>query len=713
MSNIIQINDRNGNPRFYDFGTKNESFLLTAKELKMLGIKNWYFMLEVKYPQLGVQDLDPWSPDLTSEEIGRIHIESKNNIWYWVREVAKVPAKNSPIPFDPYLTRASCAAVWCYDHNIDFRLCQPRQTYKTTWATLILVHGFLYDISNANIPFLHIRDGRAQDNARTFRDYITDGLPKYMNPWLNDKRLPGLKSIRYEAHKIGIKIIASAESPEKAMDLLRGETVAVTYWDEYEYIQHVDSISAGAAPAMHSAREIAESIGGKVCSIYTSTPGNLDTSAGKASQRMIDNTPRFSEKFYDLTDQELDEMFNGMLGDDSKPIKCLYIEFNWKQLRKTEKWLREQYNEAVATGKLDEYKRGVLLQRYRGSSKVLFRQEDVDYILNNQKTPDYEILIMKKYILYVYKHEVMNVDLTSDTPYFDINIPYLVGIDPATGSGGDNSAFVIVNPYTLETVGELKSPYMSTLDCMRVITQLALLLPKCIFCLESSGIGKTIVAYAEESPLVDRFYHDPKMDITKNAITLDVKTAMTLEERSRNRQYIGTAVTPGVRNAMMELLKRYVRDYRHLMLARFLVEDISKLIITKTGRIEAEAGEHDDIVFAWLHCIYVLTYGYDLARFGIDKSKCTYESSYHILDEYEKNVNENVVDNTLPYDGPTLYEDQLLHDLTSNKNESFGLSNGTDVYGYTRKQYAGVEDTPQDGISSSDLAFFREVNSFL
>ena len=78
MSKILKIDNK-----FYDFGTKNESFLITAQELKTLGIKNWYFMLEVKFPQLGVQDIDPFKADITPEDIGRIHIESKANIWFW------------------------------------------------------------------------------------------------------------------------------------------------------------------------------------------------------------------------------------------------------------------------------------------------------------------------------------------------------------------------------------------------------------------------------------------------------------------------------------------------------------------------------------------------------------------------------------------------------------------------------------------------------
>ena len=47
MAKIVQIDGK-----YYNLEPKNRSFLLTAQELKMLGIKKWYFMLEVKYPQI-------------------------------------------------------------------------------------------------------------------------------------------------------------------------------------------------------------------------------------------------------------------------------------------------------------------------------------------------------------------------------------------------------------------------------------------------------------------------------------------------------------------------------------------------------------------------------------------------------------------------------------------------------------------------------------
>ena len=100
MSDIRKIGNR-----YYDFGTKNTSFLLTAQELKTLGIKNWYFMLEVKHPNLGVQDIDAYNKDITKEDVARICIECKQNPWFFFREVAKVPVRGAG-KLPPILSRA-------------------------------------------------------------------------------------------------------------------------------------------------------------------------------------------------------------------------------------------------------------------------------------------------------------------------------------------------------------------------------------------------------------------------------------------------------------------------------------------------------------------------------------------------------------------------------------------------------------------------------
>lgn len=706
MSKIVEIRDPDtGQVGYYDFGTDNESFLLTAQELKTLGIKKWYMCLEVKYPNLGVQDLDPFSDKLTKEQIGALVIESKMNPWFFARVVARVPAKGAPKPFRFYLSRASHAMIWCYIHSIDMMVCQPRQTYKTTTAMILIQHAFIYDQHNINIPFLHIKDKDANRNAGMFRDYVDAG-PKWACPWAKEKRPPGTKSIKYEAHGNAITVHASSESEDRARDVLRGDTLFIVFSDEYEYTPYIDNTIEGATPAMKSARDIARMSGGRCCIIYTSTPGNLDSAPGKAAQKMIDATPIFGEKYYDLTDEGIEKMFEPG-GSGVAMIRRFYIEFNYLQLRKNEEWLAEHHANAVATDKMDEYKRGILLQRYRGGSQVLFRQEDIDYISDHVIKHDHEILLLDKFILYVFKHEVHNIDMMSDTPYFDIEIPYLVGIDIAAGTGGDFTSITIVHPYTLKIVGELKSQYLGPFDLMRVIIELARLLPKCLFCPESNGVGKTVMDFFQEGALLNRVYTDERADTSKNTLIVE-PMERSLKEKAMKRKYIGTNVSPSVRGSMISLLKGIVKTFREKINTPFVVKDLKDLVINK-GRVEAGPNCHDDCIMSYLHTVYVLTYGRKLERYGINVQRCQCNLARIINEEYQNKQAEETVNNLLPYEGHGP-EQQMLDDIIKASKNT-----GVDEYGYERKQYAGTvadNNDPYRGTSISDLQFFYSVNDF-
>ena len=716
MSKILSIAGR-----YYDFETKNTSFLQTAQELKTLGIKNWYWMLEVRYPQLGVQDIDPHDPDISQEDIGKLIIECKANPLFFFREVAIVPVRGIG-KRPPILHRASAALIWCFLNSIDVILCQPRQTYKSTWATLVVEYMFLFEYQNCDIPYLHIKETRCVDNAEMLRDYI-EALPKYLNPWSSQKHPPGAKSLKYTEHGTSIAIVSVADSESKAKDKLRGYTLFGANMDEWEYIPYNGNVLAGGAPAMISAKENARKLGIRTCIMLTSTPGDLETSDGKSAQRVIDQTPPFSEQMYDLSKSDIKSMFNGMNTEEGGvqvPITRLYIEFNWKQLRKTEEWLREQYQLAVDSGDISEYRRGILLERYRGSDTAIFRQEDIDYLIAHVKNPDYEIMLLNKYILYVYKHEVHEMDLNSPYPYFDISIPYLIGMDIAGGMGGnaDNTVLLIVHPYTLQVVGEVVSPYLGcSLDLMRVIATIAKMLPRAIFCPETNSVGKALLEWVQDSELEYRFYHDPQLDITKNALVKTVDMSVKMKHKAQMKKYIGTNVTAKVRNDMMGLLKRYVHDYRHLITSRSLVKDITNLTILN-GKIQADRGEHDDVVMAYCHVLYVLTYGYDLTRFGIDKRLCTYEKAFDIAQDYGESLKEDIVNNIVPYENPDAYENQLLRDILD-YDERMGFNNpgGVDPYGYKKSQYDTKylpDPKPElQHISNQDIAFFNELNSFL
>ena len=447
-----------------------------------------------------------------------------------------------------------------------------------------------------------------------------------------------------------------------------------------------------------------------------STPGDLETQTGKEAQHMIDQTPPFSEQFYDFTEEEIKAHFEGVgqknENGEFEQITMLYIEFNYLQLRKDEKWRQAQYKAAMQTNKLAEYRRGVLLERFRGGDAVLFDQKDMDYIKEHVKQWSYDIFLRKKFHLYCYKHEITTPDIVSSTPYFDINIPYLIGIDVAAGGDGDNTAICVVHPYTLEVVAELQSPYIGLIDLMRIITDLAKIIPKGVFCVETNSVGKAIVDFVQETGLEHRFYYDPKMDLAKNAI--EVKDPLEeAKAKAKKKQYIGTYVTGVVRNNMMDLLKRHVKDYKHLLVTKQLATDILNLVKGKNGKIQAADGEHDDMVMAYLHTLYVLYYGSDISRFGIDKTKCVFERVNDVIQEYEYDIAEETINNMKPYDHPTMYEEQLLHDLT---NPGF---RGVDENGYSYDDYhheergGGMGRNPDEGdLSASDYAYFSSVNTF-
>lgn len=73
---------------YFDVKTKNKSFIKVAKELKDNDIRSYMFPLMI-YDK-GLIGVDPYDPDLSPGLKSRIVIECKRNMWYFIREVARV-----------------------------------------------------------------------------------------------------------------------------------------------------------------------------------------------------------------------------------------------------------------------------------------------------------------------------------------------------------------------------------------------------------------------------------------------------------------------------------------------------------------------------------------------------------------------------------------------------------------------------------------------
>ena len=112
-----------------DDSTKNLSWLRYASLLNKMGITNCYFPLALIDP--GLKGIDPFAPDITEDLARRVITECSDNVWYFLREIVRVPAKASPFPSLYEANRGNVALNFMALNDIDVAITQIRQTGKT------------------------------------------------------------------------------------------------------------------------------------------------------------------------------------------------------------------------------------------------------------------------------------------------------------------------------------------------------------------------------------------------------------------------------------------------------------------------------------------------------------------------------------------------------------------------------------------------------
>lgn len=124
--------DAQGRPRaVVQRNTKNFSFVRMVAILAEMGIKNNLFHLSLYDPKL--LNVDPHALNAETDPTGdlrlRVAYECKRNVWYYLREVVRIPASGGdPIHFQ--LNRGNLSMAWCFLNSIDYNGTQPRQSGK-------------------------------------------------------------------------------------------------------------------------------------------------------------------------------------------------------------------------------------------------------------------------------------------------------------------------------------------------------------------------------------------------------------------------------------------------------------------------------------------------------------------------------------------------------------------------------------------------------
>lgn len=235
-----------------------------------------------------------------------------------------------------------------------------------------------------------------------------------------------------------------------------------------------------------------------------------------------------------------------------------------------------------------------------GTEQSLFTDEQVTKIQtvsNNLKVrePNYSYVTPSGYIARgTFFHNIVK------------GASYLIGVDMAKGRGQDSTTIEAVDYTTLEQVFEFKDNKIQHNDFVSTFNNVIMrfLHEKANVCI---SIEDNITGTAVINDLIamNPMY---KTLIYRDTISADIskrKNANMLVPYSSCSH--GVKITQGTRDLLIDNIFAYVEKSLETIHSKELVSEIESLEIDKDGRIEGHP--HDDLVFAFGHCLLVKNRG--------------------------------------------------------------------------------------------------------
>lgn len=709
MGNRIK---RIGN-KYYDTGTSNKSFLQVAKDLKSLGIHNYYFMLEIY--DYSLVNIDPYAENLTRDQISRIMTECTRNPWYYLREICRIPDQGGVgIPFKA--NRGNIAQTWLTLHGIDSWLCLPRQQGKTISFLCLLAWAYSFGTNNSTFIFVNKDSGNAKENLQRLKDII-DCLPEFLrfDQIMEEdengkvklvKAARNATSMKHPITKNRIIIKPKATSYESALSLARGLTSPILHFDEPEFTPYIKTIIENSVSTFETASRNAKKNGAMYCRAFSCTPGDLDTSMGQEAQEVLSHTTKWSEHMYDMRYDSLNDDKNELLQyvKNNGGNGIVYIEYSYKQLGLTDEWLRNMYNKIQNPIVV---KREILLQRIRGSSDSPFDQEDIEYMASMVQPIIDELYLCDHFRFDIYKK-------------LERLTPYLVSIDCSTGTNGDSNAITVINPYTVRPDAEFKCPYIGETQFEKLIIELVQQhLPRACIIIERNSVGDGIIDHLLNSPIRSNLYFDKNKDLVEANLADQSNVVSMLKRQGDQKKFYGVYTDNKSREDMMAILFRRVAEFKDDFVTKNITNDIAHLVRFKSGKVAAQIGFHDDSIMSYLIGMYVWYHGNNLSMWGIVKGAKEIENQNQGLHRSVEDI-ENM--DILPADTIAAmkkqekvrkendYEKIMREALIKAQRESLELHKKGLVENETLDRSQEVQLEEIYGNNSIDMSFFDEMN---
>ena len=198
----------------------------------------------------------------------------------------------------------------------------------------------------------------------------------------------------------------------------------------------------------------------------------------------------------------------------------------------------------------------------------------------------------------------------------DPTYEYIIGVDTALGRERDYSAFQIINLYNGEQVAEFYSNKTPINEFSEIISREAKFYNTAYVLVERNSIGNSVIDWLFNVLEYDNLMQDDKGDF-------------------------GFQVTLRNREELLVGLEEAIRGGRIKINSSRTVNELLTFIITDNGKIEADDGQHDDLISS----LYLAVYGLNklVSTTPIEYSKIPHKETKILLPEKLKKYPMNVL----------------------------------------------------------------------
>jgi len=626
------------------YETKNASFLKVAEIYHRMGVTNNAFHLSLLQPEL--RNVDPFDETLPIEIKAKIVYECKNNFWYYLREISKIPVPGSLVPTSFVANRGNIALYWLFFNHVMVLIVILRQTGKTTMLMALVTYLLNFGSTNVFINLLTKSEGLKAETLSKVK-HLFEELPEYLN-FSNKKDIFNSDEVKIAALNNKFKGNLSSSSPKQAEKVGRGFTSPINIIDEAAFIENIAVAMGAMLMSGNAARTAAKINNQPYGTILATTAGNIDDRDGNYIYKIAMSATTMDEHLFDCVDlNDLNETIyknsNASNNEAKRPI--VNITLSYKQLGYSEEWLQEKLSENISTP--ENIKRDIFNQWISGSTQSPIPKEYIDLMRDNViELPISNMFAPYNYILKWY------IDESEINYRVNNGSSFIIGVDTSDGVGRDDIAFVVRD----HTVGDVICT--ATFNEINLITLadffVAFLLqyPNSVMIMERRSSAATIIDYMIQKLLshginpFNRMYNT----VYQNKETMskefeEISRARTHDDDIfiKYKKHIGFVTSGTGITSRSELysttLISMLKYTSHCLYDSKLIDQIAALVI-RNNRVDHPEGGNDDMVVSSLLTHWLLTMGKNLTLYGINSNTILKSNKSYIEERYSSKSEE-------------------------------------------------------------------------